>query len=49
MAIVSAFERGFLKTGLSGLADYGDYWAMDWGFQDDTFMQGWVTYRIRKN
>ncbi|MGA2464029.1 MAG: UvrD-helicase domain-containing protein [Thermodesulfobacteriota bacterium] len=26
-----------------------DYWAVDWDFQNDTFMQGWVTYRTRKD
>jgi adenine-specific DNA-methyltransferase len=25
------------------------YWAVDWDFQNDTFMQGWVTYRTRKD
>ncbi len=29
-------------------SDYIDYWAVDWGFQNDTFMQGWVAYRTRK-
>ena len=29
-------------------SDYIDYWAVDWNFQNDTFMQGWVTYRTRK-
>ena len=29
--------------------DYIDYWAVDWAFQNDTFMQGWVTYRTRKD
>jgi DNA modification methylase len=29
-------------------SDYIDYWAVDWDFQSDTFMQGWVTYRTRK-
>lgn len=29
-------------------SDYIDYWAVDWHFQNDTFMQGWVTYRTRK-
>jgi hypothetical protein len=28
-------------------SDYIDYWAVDWDFQNDTFMQGWVAYRIR--
>jgi len=30
-------------------SDYVDYWAIDWDFQSDTFMQGWVAYRTRKN
>lgn len=30
-------------------SDYIDYWAVDWGFQNDTFMQGWVAYRTRKD
>ena len=29
-------------------SDYIDYWAVDWDFQNDTFMQGWVTYRTRR-
>lgn len=29
-------------------SDFIDYWAVDWGFQNDTFMQGWVAYRTRK-
>jgi adenine-specific DNA-methyltransferase len=29
-------------------SDYIDYWAVDWDFQNDTFMNGWVAYRIRK-
>ena len=27
---------------------YIDYWAVDWDFQSDTFMQGWVAYRTRR-
>ena len=30
-------------------SDYIDYWAVDWDFQNDTFMQGWVSYRTRKD
>jgi hypothetical protein len=30
-------------------SDYIDYWAVDWDFQNDTFIQGWVTYRTRKD
>jgi len=29
-------------------SDYIDYWAVDWDFQNDTFMNGWVAYRTRK-
>jgi adenine-specific DNA-methyltransferase len=29
-------------------SDYIDYWAIDWDFQNDTFLQGWVAYRTRK-
>jgi len=29
-------------------SDYIDYWAIDWNFQNDTFMNGWVAYRTRK-
>jgi len=28
--------------------DYIDYWAVDWDFRNDTFMQGWVAYRTRR-
>lgn len=28
-------------------SDYIDYWAVDWAFQNDTFMQGWVAFRTR--
>jgi adenine specific DNA methylase Mod len=30
-------------------SDYIDYWAVDWDFQNDTFMQGWVTYRTKQD
>lgn len=30
-------------------SDYIDYWAIDLDFQDDTFMQSWVTYRTRRD
>ncbi len=30
-------------------SDWIDYWAVDWDFRRDTFMQGWVTYRTRKD
>ncbi len=30
-------------------SDYIDYWTVDWDFRNDTFMQGWVAYRTRKD
>jgi hypothetical protein len=30
-------------------SDYVDYWAIDWDFQDDTFINGWTSYRTRKD
>jgi adenine-specific DNA-methyltransferase len=30
-------------------SDYIDYWAVDWDFQNDTFMQGWVSFRTRND
>ena len=30
-------------------SDYIDYWAVDWDFRADSFMQGWVAYRTRQD
>ena len=30
-------------------SDYIDYWAVDWNFRDDTFINQWQTYRTLKN
>ena len=30
-------------------SDWIDYWAVDWDFRNDTFLQGWVAYRTRKD
>jgi DNA modification methylase len=38
-----------VRTKIKKPSDYIDYWAIDWDFQDDTFMQGWVTYRTRRD
>jgi len=38
-----------VRTKIKKWSDYIDYWAVDWSFQNDTFMQGWVTYRTRKD
>ena len=30
-------------------SDYVDYWAVDWDFRNDSFTQGWVAYRTRRD
>jgi SAM-dependent methyltransferase len=30
-------------------SDYVDYWAVDWDFQNDTFLNGWTSYRTRQD
>ena len=37
-----------VRSKITKWSDYIDYWAVDWDFQSDTFMQGWVAYRTRK-
>jgi len=38
-----------IRSKIKKWSDYIDYWAVDWDFQNDTFMNGWVTYRTRKD
>ncbi len=38
-----------VRSKIKKWSDYIDYWAVDWDFQNDTFMQGWVAYRTRKD
>ena len=38
-----------MRSKVKKWSDYIDYWAIDWDFQNDTFMQGWVNYRTRKD
>ena len=38
-----------VRSQVTRWSDYIDYWAVDWDFQNDTFMQGWVAYRTRKD
>ncbi|OGW18057.1 MAG: hypothetical protein A3G93_02630 [Nitrospinae bacterium RIFCSPLOWO2_12_FULL_45_22] len=38
-----------IRSKIRKWSDYIDYWAVDWDFQNDTFMNGWVTYRTRKD
>jgi adenine-specific DNA-methyltransferase len=37
-----------VRSKIKKWSDYIDYWAVDWDFQKDTFMQGWVAFRTRK-
>jgi len=30
-------------------SDYVDYWAVDWDFRNDTFINGWTSYRTRRD
>lgn len=38
-----------VREKVSKWSDYIDYWAIDWDFRNDTFIQGWVTYRTRRD
>jgi hypothetical protein len=38
-----------VRSKIKKWSDYVDYWAVDWNFQNDTFLQGWVSYRTRKD
>jgi adenine-specific DNA-methyltransferase len=38
-----------VREQISKWSDYVDYWAVDWNFSDDTFMQEWVSYRTRQD
>jgi hypothetical protein len=37
-----------IRSKVKKWSDYIDYWSVDWDFRNDTFMQGWVAYRTRK-
>jgi len=38
-----------IRSKINKWSDYIDYWAVDWNFQKDTFMQGWASYRTRED
>ena len=38
-----------LKEKIKKWSDYIDYWAVDWDFKDDTFINGWVSYRTKQD
>ena len=37
-----------IEPSLELLETFNRYWAVGWDFQNDTFMQGWVAFRTRK-
>jgi hypothetical protein len=38
-----------LRGRIEKWSDYIDYWAVDWNFRDDFFINQWRTFRTRKN
>ena len=38
-----------IRSKVKKWSDYIDYWATDWDFRNDTFMQGWVAFRTRSD
>ncbi len=38
-----------LRESIRSWQDWIDYWAVDWNFQDDSFVNGWTAYRTRKD
>jgi DNA modification methylase len=38
-----------VRAKITKWSDFVDYWAVDFDFQNDTFINGWVTYRTRKD
>lgn len=38
-----------VRTKIKKWSDYIDYWAVDWDFQSDTFVNQWQTYRTRQD
>jgi DNA modification methylase len=38
-----------VRSKIKKWSDYVDYWAVDWHFQNDTFVNGWTSYRTRQD
>jgi len=38
-----------VKKSITKWSDWIDYWAVDFDFQNDTFNNGWTSYRTKKN
>jgi len=39
---------GEVRDKIKKFTDYIDYWAVDWDYKDDTFHNGWQSFRTRK-
>jgi adenine-specific DNA-methyltransferase len=38
-----------VRDKIKAWSDYVDYWAVDWDFQNDTFMPKWMDYRTKQD
>jgi len=38
-----------VRQKITKFTDYIDYWAVDWDYKDDTFHNGWQSFRTRKH
>jgi DNA modification methylase len=38
-----------VRAKVKAWSDYVDYWAVDWDFQNDTFMPKWMDYRTKQD
>jgi SAM-dependent methyltransferase len=38
-----------VRQKITKFTDYIDYWAVDWDYRDDTFHNGWQSFRTRKD
>jgi len=38
-----------IRAKVKDWSDYVDYWAVDWNFQNDTFMPSWMDYRTKQD
>jgi len=38
-----------VRTKIKKWSDFVDYWAVDWDFQSDTFVNQWTSYRTRQD
>jgi DNA modification methylase len=48
MSDADAIPEG-VRDKITKWSDYVDYWSIDWDFRNDTFINGWVAYRTRRD